>query len=70
VALSILFFVLNLGAFLASIGGQDDNNLVIWDVETGMAICGSPASHDSTLVVTWHNTNPFQLVTGGGLIYI
>lgn len=53
------------GAFLASIGGQDDNNLVIWDVESGMAICGSPASHDTTLVVSWFNSNAFQLVTGG-----
>ena len=30
-----------------------------------MAICGSPASHDATLVVVWHNTTPFALVTGG-----
>lgn len=30
-----------------------------------MAVCGSPSSHDTTLVIVWHNTNPFQLVTGG-----
>ena len=33
------------GQFLASIGGPDDNNLVIWDVAKGTAICGSPAAH-------------------------
>lgn len=53
------------GNYIASIGGQDDNNMVIWDTNTGMAICGSPASHDSSLVVTWHESDPLQLVTGG-----
>ena len=33
--------------YLCTLGGQDDNALVIWEVETGTAICGSPAAQDS-----------------------
>eukprot|EP00002_Diphylleia_rotans_P013043 TRINITY_DN253_c0_g1_i1.p1 TRINITY_DN253_c0_g1~~TRINITY_DN253_c0_g1_i1.p1 ORF type:complete len:608 (-),score=132.32 TRINITY_DN253_c0_g1_i1:424-2247(-) len=33
--------------FLASLGGPDDNSMVIWDLATGQAVCGSPASRDS-----------------------
>jgi len=53
------------GKYLASIGGGDDNNLVIWNVATGTAICGSPAAHDSCLTVKWMNTEDDHLVTGG-----
>lgn len=28
--------------YLASLGGQDDNTLVIWDIATGKALCGNP----------------------------
>lgn len=28
--------------YLASVGGRDDGTLVVWDVETGKALCGSP----------------------------
>jgi len=53
------------GKYLASIGGPDDNNLVIWNVETGAAICGSPAAHDTCLTVKWMNTEEDHLSTGG-----
>ena len=53
------------GKYLASIGGSDDNNLVIWNVATGKAVCGSPASHDQTNTVKWMNTSDGMLVTGG-----
>jgi len=56
------------GTYLASIGSEDDNNLVIWNVEDGMAICGSPASHDATTALTWLNGDDAgerTLVTGG-----
>ena len=26
--------------YLASLGGQDDNSLVIWDLNTGRPLCG------------------------------
>jgi hypothetical protein len=34
---------------------QDDCNLVIWNVETGAPICGSPASNDLSYFVKWFN---------------
>jgi WD40 repeat protein len=51
--------------YLASLGGQDDNSLVVWNVHTGKAICGSPAANDTTLTVKWANTNEDTLVTAG-----
>jgi WD40 repeat protein len=54
-----------LSSFLASLGGQDDNNLVVWNAETGKAVCGSPASQDLSLTVAWANTSDDTLVTGG-----
>jgi len=53
------------GSYLASIGGADDNNLVIWRMEDGMAICGSPASHDSALTLCWYNNSEAALASGG-----
>eukprot|EP00741_Cyanophora_paradoxa_P003430 tig00000704_g3333.t1 len=51
--------------YLASLGGQDDNNIVIWNVETGQAICGNPAANDNVLVVKWFNNRDDALVTAG-----
>ena len=51
--------------FLATLGGQDDNNLVIWDVESGTAICGSPAANEQALCVAFYNNDSYKLVTGG-----
>jgi len=33
--------------YLTTLGGQDDNTIVVWDIEKGKAICGVPASKDS-----------------------
>eukprot|EP00658_Telonema_sp_P-2_P060202 TRINITY_DN4917_c0_g5_i3.p1 TRINITY_DN4917_c0_g5~~TRINITY_DN4917_c0_g5_i3.p1 ORF type:complete len:323 (-),score=64.49 TRINITY_DN4917_c0_g5_i3:100-1068(-) len=51
--------------YLASIGGQDDCNLVIWNALTGDPICGSPCSNDLSFFVKFFNKDPFSLVTGG-----
>ena len=51
--------------YLASLGGADDNSLVIWDVEADEPICGSPTHSDHTLTVKFFNTTPFKLITGG-----
>merc|ERR550539_1546059 len=51
--------------YLATLGGRDDNNLVIWNLSNGTAVCGSPASTDSTLCVRWLNKSSNTLVTGG-----
>ena len=51
--------------YLASLGGPDDNNLVIWDIETGKAVCGSPASNDSAFALSFANNSDFCLITAG-----
>lgn len=53
------------GLYLASLGGQDDNSLVIWDVNSGNAVCGTPTP-GLTKCVRFLNTNSDQVVTGGG----
>ncbi|ORY53214.1 WD40 repeat-like protein [Rhizoclosmatium globosum] len=54
--------------YLASLGGQDDNSVIVWDLEKGAAICGSPASKDSagvTLSLAYLNKDDNSFVTGG-----
>lgn len=51
--------------FLATLGGQDDNALVIWEVETGTALCGAPAFDDTGLTLKWLNHRNDRLVTAG-----
>eukprot|EP00898_Chlorokybus_atmophyticus_P004018 jgi/Chlat1/4617/Chrsp293S00812 len=51
--------------YLASLGGQDDNNLVVWDVESGKAICGSPTATDFVLTVAFFRGTHTRLVTAG-----
>ncbi len=52
-------------AFLASLGGQDDNTLVIWDLASGKAICGTPAASYAALSVQWSHGSTASLVTCG-----
>jgi len=52
-------------AYLATLGGQDDNSLVVWEVEKGTAVCGTPAATDTAHCVTFFNHTEFSLVTGG-----
>ena len=51
--------------FLASLGGQDDNSLVLWDVATGQALCGSPTSNDFTLNLRYFARSPMHMITCG-----
>ena len=51
--------------YLATLGGQDDNNLVVWEVETGKPVCGSPTSREHTTNVKFFNNSPHKLVTTG-----
>ncbi|KAJ3057178.1 Cilia- and flagella-associated protein 52 [Rhizophlyctis rosea] len=54
--------------YLASLGGQDDNSIIVWDLGQGAAICGAPASKDSsgvTLSLAYFNNNDLMFVTGG-----
>jgi WD40 repeat protein len=41
--------------YLATLGGRDDNKLVIWDVATGEAICGASAASETTNTVRFFN---------------
>lgn len=50
---------------IASIGGQDDNQLIIWSVETGRALCGTAAANDSSCCVRYFNNDDNRLITGG-----
>lgn len=51
--------------YLTSLGGQDDNDIVVWDVKTGTAICGSPASSDFSHCIKWLNKRNDRFVTCG-----
>jgi len=53
------------GAYLATLGGQDDNALVVWDVQSGSSICGSPAGTDSAVCIKWHTQYENRIVTAG-----
>jgi WD40 repeat protein len=51
--------------YLATLGGRDDNKLVLWDVESGAAICGATAANESANTVRWLNHSDAMFVTGG-----
>lgn len=51
--------------YLATLGGQDDNSLVIWEVARGTAVCGTPAATDTAHTVRFFNDTEFSLVTAG-----
>jgi WD40 repeat protein len=54
--------------FLASLGGEDDNSIVLWDLQTGQALCGNPASRESAgnaLCLSFSNTSDNVFVSGG-----
>jgi cilia- and flagella-associated protein 52 len=51
--------------YLATLGGPDDNAIVVWDLDHGEALCGSPAAPDSTLCLAWLNGRNDRLVTAG-----
>lgn len=53
------------GKYFASLGGQDDNSVVIWETDTGRAVCGSPAAQDSALCVRWLHRRNDRFVTAG-----
>ncbi|KAM3922864.1 cilia- and flagella-associated protein 52 [Leptodactylus fuscus] len=54
--------------YLVSLGGQDDGSVVLWNMATREAICGSPASSLSAghaLTVTFINNSDDLFITGG-----
>ena len=53
------------GSLLATLGGVDDNSVVVWNAETGAAVCGSPAGSHAALTLRWFNNSNTTLVTAG-----
>jgi len=51
--------------YLASLGGQDDGSLVIWDMTNGQAICGLPAGNDQPRAVSFYKNDSLKLATAG-----
>jgi len=54
--------------YLATLGGQDDGSVVIWDVLKKDAVCGAPAavlSAGTTYCVSFANNSNDTFVTGG-----
>lgn len=50
---------------LASLGGPDDNKLVVWEVERGVAVRGEVAGGNTVLTCAWFNNSNCHLVTAG-----
>lgn len=50
---------------LATIGGDDDKQICVWDVATGKALAGNKVSSEATSAVSWLHSNPMRLVTAG-----
>ncbi|KAL2087100.1 hypothetical protein ACEWY4_018159 [Coilia grayii] len=54
--------------YLVTLGGQDDGSVVVWNVENGQAICGSPASAHSVghcMTVQYSNQDENVFVSAG-----
>ncbi|KAF7651790.1 hypothetical protein LDENG_00105250 [Lucifuga dentata] len=54
--------------YLVSLGGRDDGSVVVWNLDTKQAVCGSPASAQSAgycLSVKYSNTNDNIFVSAG-----
>jgi len=49
--------------YLASLGGQDDNTLVIWDIATGKALCGNPVGMNVANKISFFNNTNNKLIT-------
>lgn len=52
-------------AKLASLGGPDDSALVLWDVASGEAVCGSPAHNQFVDCVKFLNKDSTKMITAG-----
>jgi len=53
------------GKYLASLGGPDDNKLMVWNVETGKKVDCATAANDAALTVRFFNNCDDKLVTAG-----
>ena len=51
--------------FLVTLGGIDDNAVVVWNAKSGRPVCGSPAGPDTALCCQWLNGREDRFVTAG-----
>jgi WD40 repeat protein len=49
--------------YLASLGGQDDNQIVTWDVQTGKALCGHNVGNNVANKIRFFNNDHCRLLT-------
>ena len=52
------------GKYIVTLGGQDDNQLLLWSVSSGRCLCGTPAANDSSSFVSYFNNDNDRLITG------
>ncbi|KAL8451311.1 hypothetical protein Emag_002816 [Eimeria magna] len=52
------------GKFLASLGGEHCNTLVLWSVEERKALCGTSAALEQAKCLAFYNISPHMLVSG------
>jgi WD40 repeat protein len=55
-------------AYLASLGGQDDNMLIIWESSTGKGFCSTHIGHEPGYDVKFLNNSNNRLVTAQNLL--
>jgi len=53
------------GGYLATLGGPDDNMLVVWDLSLGRPLCTAPVGPDVAYVAQFFNLSNRHLMTGG-----
>jgi WD40 repeat protein len=51
--------------YICTLGGADDNAIVVWNASTGTAICGAPAGPDAALSVKWFHGRSDRFVSAG-----
>ena len=53
------------GKYLVSLGGMDDNFVVLWNAKTGRQVTFSPAHTENALVVKFYNSREDMFVSAG-----
>ena len=49
--------------YLVSLGGAEENYFIVWDVETGKAICGNTTGTDFVHQVKFFNKTDEKIIT-------
>jgi WD40 repeat protein len=49
--------------YLISVGGQDDNTIVLWEVETGKALSGNSSGSNMVSEIRFYNTQDNKFLT-------